>query len=80
MLANFDTAAFGLTDPEGIAYDSDGGNLYVVGEPENRVAHFTLDRHAAALARHLGREPRMRRPASPTAPDPPAARRGASTS
>ena len=57
VLAHFDTAAAGLTDPEGIAWDSDGGNLYVVGEPENRVGHFSptggllrwLDTSAAPL-------------------------------
>ncbi len=43
VLANFDTAGFGLTDPEGIAFDTDGGHLYLVGEPENRVAHVTTD-------------------------------------
>jgi hypothetical protein len=43
VIASFDTAAAGLTDPEGIAYDSDGGNVYVSGEPENRIAHFAAN-------------------------------------
>jgi hypothetical protein len=41
VLSSFDTAAAGLLDPEGIAYDTDGGNLYVAGEPENRIGHFS---------------------------------------
>ena len=56
VVTSFDTAAAGLTDPEGIAYDSDGGNLYVSGVPEDRIAHFSatgtllrwLDTSAAA--------------------------------
>ena len=41
VITHFDTLALGLTDPEGIAYDTDGGNLYVVGEPTNRIAHIS---------------------------------------
>ncbi|MGH7288392.1 MAG: hypothetical protein ACREI8_10290, partial [Myxococcota bacterium] len=41
VASHFDTAASGLTDTEGIAYDSDGGNVYVVGPAEdNLIAHF----------------------------------------
>ena len=38
---SFDTQVHGLLDPEGIAYDSDFGHLYVVGQPENLVFHLT---------------------------------------
>ena len=38
---SFDTQQHGLLDPEGIAYDSDFGHLYVVGQPENLVFHLT---------------------------------------
>ncbi len=41
VISHFDTQSLGVTDPEGIAYDSDGGNLYVVGEPTDRVAHIS---------------------------------------
>jgi sugar lactone lactonase YvrE len=43
VITHFDTAGFGLVDPEGLAYDSDGGHLYVVGEPSDRIAHVTTD-------------------------------------
>jgi hypothetical protein len=43
VIAHFDTATFGLLDPEGIAYDTDGGHLYLVGEPANRIAHVGED-------------------------------------
>ena len=43
QVSSFDTEAAGLTDPEGIAFDSDFGHLYAVGEPEDRVFHFTTD-------------------------------------
>jgi hypothetical protein len=41
VITHFDTQSAGLTDPEGIAFDTDGSALYVVGEPENRVGHFS---------------------------------------
>ena len=42
VVSHFDTAAAGLTDTEGIAYDSDGGNVYVAGPAEdNLVGHFS---------------------------------------
>ena len=43
VATSFDTATFGLTDPEGIAWDSDGGHLYIAGEPANRIAHVSAD-------------------------------------
>jgi hypothetical protein len=42
-VTSFDTATFGLIDPEGIAWDSDGGHLYVAGEPAGRIAHVATD-------------------------------------
>lgn len=36
----FDTAALGITDPEGIAYGG-GGELYVIGQPPDRLLHCT---------------------------------------
>ena len=41
QVANFDSESQGISDPEGITWDADNGYLYVVGEPRNRVAHFT---------------------------------------
>jgi hypothetical protein len=38
---SFDTEAFGLTDPEGITFDSDNGFLYLVGYPDDLVFHVT---------------------------------------
>jgi len=43
IVSSFDTNGFGLTDPEGIAYDSDNNALYMVGGPTDFVAHVTLD-------------------------------------
>ena len=37
QVTSFDTEVHGLKDPEGIAYDSDLRNLYVVGTPRSRV-------------------------------------------
>ena len=41
VVTSFDTERFGLTDPEGIAYDSDFGHLYIVGKPPSYVFHVT---------------------------------------
>ncbi|HSF17945.1 MAG TPA: hypothetical protein VLK65_20575 [Vicinamibacteria bacterium] len=38
---NFDTASLGITDPEGIAFDSDFGHLYIVGVPKTQIAHVS---------------------------------------
>ena len=34
LIGNFDTFGFGLTDPEGIAFDSQSGNLFLVSDPD----------------------------------------------
>jgi hypothetical protein len=41
QVTSFDTEVHGLLDPEGIAYDSDAGHLYIVGKPVTRVFHMT---------------------------------------
>ena len=41
QVTSFDTESFGLTDPEGIAWDELSGHLYVVGNPVNTVFQFT---------------------------------------
>jgi DNA-binding beta-propeller fold protein YncE len=43
QLTSFDTQVHGLTDPEGIAYDSDRGYLYVVGRPKDRIFQLSTD-------------------------------------
>ena len=40
-VTSFDTESLGLLDPEGIAYDSDFGHLYIVGKPATLVFHVT---------------------------------------
>jgi hypothetical protein len=41
---HFDTAIWGVTDPEGIVYDPDNpGYIYVVGRPVGQLAHFKLN-------------------------------------
>ncbi|HXV63099.1 MAG TPA: hypothetical protein VEK15_20530, partial [Vicinamibacteria bacterium] len=42
-VASFDTASLGVSDPEGIAFDTDGGHLYIVGKPASQIAHVTTD-------------------------------------
>jgi hypothetical protein len=37
QVTSFDTASLGVTDPEGIAYDTNQGSLYVVGDPETLI-------------------------------------------
>jgi hypothetical protein len=39
VVTHFDTGSAGLSDVEGIAYDSDGGNLYV-SSTDNLLGHF----------------------------------------
>jgi uncharacterized protein YjiK len=41
QVTSFDTEVLGVTDPEGIAFDSDNGLLYIVGNPTDSVAHVT---------------------------------------
>ena len=40
---SFDTEILGVTDPEGIAFDTDNGLLYIVGEPSDLLAHVTTN-------------------------------------
>ena len=41
QVTNFDTTSLGVTDPEGINFDSDSGHLYIVGQPETSLAQVT---------------------------------------
>ncbi len=42
VVTSFDTAAAGLTDPEGIEYDTDDGTLLAVGNPRNLLFQFSV--------------------------------------
>ena len=50
QVTHFDTQVLGLLDPEGIAFDSDFGHLFVVGKPATRVFHITT---AGTLIREI---------------------------
>ncbi|MCH8877491.1 MAG: S8 family serine peptidase, partial [Chloroflexi bacterium] len=41
QVASFDTTSLGLIDPEGIAFNSDNGNLYIVGQPKTTLFEVT---------------------------------------
>jgi hypothetical protein len=41
VVTHFDTAALGVIDPEGIAFNPDSGRLYIVGQPVSQVAELT---------------------------------------
>ena len=41
QVTSFDTASLGVIDPEGIAFNSDRGTLFIIGEPINLVAEVT---------------------------------------
>ena len=41
LLTSFDTQVLGIADPEGIAFDSDTGHLYIVGFPKTELAHVS---------------------------------------
>ncbi len=41
QVTSFDTASLGVTDPEGITFDSDSGNLYVIGTPRDSLLHVS---------------------------------------
>ncbi len=41
QVTSFDTASLGLTDPEGVVFNPDSGNLYVVGEPVDTLFELT---------------------------------------
>lgn len=42
VYSSFDTAILGLTDVEGIAYNSANGHLYALGNPDNSVFEMTV--------------------------------------
>ena len=50
QVTSFDTVAFGLTDPEGIGFDTDHGHLYLVGKPTGTLFHVTT---AGVLVRSI---------------------------
>jgi uncharacterized protein YjiK len=50
QVSSFDTAVLGITDPEGITFDTDNGYLYLVGKPNSLMAHVTSE---GALVRML---------------------------
>ncbi|HEV8382690.1 MAG TPA: hypothetical protein VGQ29_13970 [Gemmatimonadales bacterium] len=41
QVTSFDTQSQGLTDPEGITFDTESGGLYVVGKPNGLAFHFS---------------------------------------
>jgi hypothetical protein len=41
LISSCDTAGIGVDDPEGITYDSDTGNLFIVGKPSSEIAEIT---------------------------------------
>lgn len=41
QISHFDTERLGVLDPEGIEFNPDTGNLYIVGKPEEIVAEVT---------------------------------------
>jgi uncharacterized protein YjiK len=41
VATHFDTAVRGITDPEGITFNTDNGHLYIVGKPATEVAELT---------------------------------------
>jgi hypothetical protein len=41
LITSFDLGALGFSRVEAVAYDTDGGNLFVGGKPEDVVAHVT---------------------------------------
>ena len=41
QVTSFDTASLGVTDPEGIAFDSINGYLYVIGDPRDSLLHVS---------------------------------------
>lgn len=43
QVSSFDTLGVGLEDPEGIVYNQDSGNLYVVGKPKTLLFEFATD-------------------------------------
>lgn len=43
LISSFDTFGFGLTDPEGIAFNSESGNLFLVSNPVDTLFEVTTD-------------------------------------
>jgi uncharacterized protein YjiK len=41
LVNQFDTESLGIRDPEGVEFDPESGDLYVVGRPSDRVAQIT---------------------------------------
>ena len=41
-VTHFDLLSLGVRDPEGIAFNTDNGTLFVIGEPANQVAEITI--------------------------------------
>lgn len=48
-VSSFDIISFGVTDPEGIAFNTDNGNLFIIGEPIDFVAEITVDGNLVRL-------------------------------
>jgi DNA-binding beta-propeller fold protein YncE len=42
IVTSFDTASFGITDPEGVEYNPDTNTLFIVGHPKESMAETTL--------------------------------------
>ncbi len=42
QVTSFDTTAMGLIDPEGITFNPNSGNLYIVGEPSGMLFEVTI--------------------------------------
>ncbi len=43
QVSSFDTEVLGIYDPEGITFDTDNGHLYLVGKPNDLLAHVTTE-------------------------------------
>jgi uncharacterized protein YjiK len=62
QVASFDTARLGVTDPEGIAFDTDSNSLYIIGKPTDLLAQVStsgslmrmIDVSAAAARKPAG--------------------------
>ncbi|HSR35029.1 MAG TPA: hypothetical protein VLY63_31050, partial [Anaerolineae bacterium] len=43
QVTSFNAASFGVTDPEGIAFNPENGLLYIVGNPRTKIAETTTE-------------------------------------
>ena len=43
LVTHFDTAALGMTDPEGIEFNPDTGHLYILSQNARKIAETTID-------------------------------------